>query len=311
MKYFLALFISVLTLTGCDDGDIIVENFNFDAATVQKCSDSNVLYKINGQESLVLNTSEDNFPNVAGVETYTIDGSTSIKYRKYSGNASTTSVCGTPTTFVLEEWNAVGGTVQITSAKIFDTDGTTLIAYNHNIVFKNVTFNAPGKQVVYASYEFGNYRTDVTNLAFDYELVLTQDCPGNNLIFKYNTNKALLLDVDQTLFTNAVTPVGSPRTALINTTNNKVVYRVYSGSLNNTFFCSAITPSTPTLTEEWIADNGIAATSGIISVDTETTATPGEFKHTIKLYKTTFRKGIYYYSPAPNGDYTFGVYYTN
>jgi hypothetical protein len=310
MKYFLALFISVLALTGCDDGDIIVESFNFEDGSVQKCTDSNILYKINGQESLVLNTSETNFPNAEGVQNITISGSSSVRYRKYSGNASTTSVCGTPTSFVLEEWNAIGGTIQITTIKIFDTDGTTVLAYNHSIVFKNIIFNAPDKQVVYDSYTFGNYRTDVTNLNFDYDLISTQNCPGNNLVFKYNTNKALLLDVDPALFANAVTPVGSPRTALINTTTNKVVYRVYSGSLNTSFFCSAITPSTPTLTEEWVADSGEAAISGIITVDTETTPTPGEFKHTIKLYKTTFRKGIYYYSPNPAGDYLFGVYIT-
>ncbi len=120
MKYFLALFISILTLTSCDDGDIIEEYFNFGTATVQKCSDSNLLYKINGQESLVLNTSESNFPNIEGVETYTIDASTSIKYRKYSGNASTTNVCGTPTSLVLEEWNAIGGTVRRIFDRFFD-----------------------------------------------------------------------------------------------------------------------------------------------------------------------------------------------
>lgn len=315
MRYFLVLFISVLAVTGCDNGDVIVETFNFENVTIQKCTDANILYKINAQEALILTTPDTNFENtVTPVNTprvINITGSTSIKYRKYDGTATTVNICGTPTLTVLEEWEAIGGTIEITTTQVFGTDGTTVIAYNHNIVFKNITFNTPDKQVVYDSYEFGNYRTNVINLNFDYDSATTQDCPGNNLIFKYNTNNALLLDIDQSLFANAATPVGSPRTALISTATNKVVYRVYSGGLNANYFCSAITPATPTLTEEWAAEDGIAATSGIITVDTETTIDPNVFKHTIKLYKTTFKKGIYKYSPAPDGYYTFGIYYTN
>ncbi|MGH2667075.1 hypothetical protein [Flavobacterium sp.] len=314
MKYFLVLFISVLAVTGCDNGDLIVESFNFENATIQKCTDANVLYKISAQEALVLTIPETNFENAETPantpRVVTITGTTSIKYRKYSGTPTAATICGTPTLSVLEEWDAIGGTVEITTVKILGTDNTTVIGYNHNIVFKNVTFNTPDKQVVYDSYEFGNYRTDVIDLDFDYASAATQNCGGNNLIFKYNTNNALLLDVDQSLFANAATPVGSPRTALINTTTNKVVYRVYSGGLNINYFCSAITPATPTLTEEWVAEDGIASTSGIITVDTEATIDPNVFKHTIRLYKTTFKKGIYKYSPVPNDYYTFGVYYT-
>ncbi|WP_300570086.1 hypothetical protein, partial [Flavobacterium sp.] len=238
-----------------------------------------------------------------------IAGSTSITYRKYSANTNTTNICGTPTLTVLEEWTVSGGTVEITTTKVFGTDGTTIIAYNHNIVFKNITFVAPDKQIVYDSYSFGGYKTDVIDLDFDYATSVMQDCGGNGFIFKYNVNNALLLDIDPTLFQNEETLPGVPRTALINTTTNKVVYRVYSGSLNANYFCLAITPATPTLTEEWVAEDGVDATSGIIKVET-VAIDPTHFKHTISLYKTTFKKGIYTYSPAPNGDYVFGEYIT-
>ncbi len=313
MKYFLALFISVLTLSGCDDGDIIVNSFDFETATVQKCADTGILYKINGNESLVLNTPIANFPNVETPlntpRIINITGATSVQYRKYNTSATTANICGTPTLTVLEEWNAVGGTIEITTIKIFAPNGTDVAGYNHNIVFKNITFSAPDKQVVYDSYIFGNHKTDVIDLDFDYTTAAMQNCDTNNLIFKYNVNNALLLDVDPTLFANAVTPVGTPRTALINTTTNKVVYRIYNGALSYNYFCSAITPATPTMTEEWVADNGVAATSGIIKVET-VAVDATHFKHTISLYKTTFRKGIYYYSPKPDGDYVFGEYIT-
>lgn len=311
MKYFLTLFISVLLLTGCDDGNLITENFVFETATIQKCADSNILYKINDQEALILNTPETSFPNTeTAIDTpriVAIGGTTSLTYKKFSERTSTNNICNTPTIPVLEEWTVSGGTIEITTNKIADTNGV-IVAYNHNIVFKNITFVTPDKQIVYDSYVFGNYRTEIVNLNFDYSLATTQNCGGNNLIFKYNNTNALLLDVDATLFANVVTPIGSPRTALINTTTNKIIYRVYNGSLNTNFFCAAITPSTPTLTKEWIAEDGVAGTSGIISV--ETVAVGATFKHTITLYKTTFKNGIQTYIYPTNDNFVFGDYIT-
>ncbi|GAA4769738.1 MULTISPECIES: hypothetical protein [Flavobacterium] len=309
MKYFWTLLFSLMILTSCDDGDIIEDTFNFENETIQKCSNSNVLYKINDKEALMFNAPEDYFSNKEQTQTYTIGSGNSIMYRKFASTTSTSNICNTPTLQVIDEWNAIGGSIEIISTEILN--GTTIVAYNHNITFKNVTFQASDKQVVYESYFYGSYRTDVIDLDFDYTLALTKNCPGNNLIFKYNGNNVLLFDVNKsTLFPNIVTTPGSPREVLINTTTNKVVYRVYNGGLNENFFCSAITPSSPTLTEEWIADSGVNSVSGIIRVVTETTSVPNQYKHTISLYKTTFRKGFQYYSPNPNGDYVFGVYYT-
>ena len=316
MKYVWALFVSVLLLSGCDDGDLIVENFDFDGASVQKCSDSNTLYKTNAKEALIFVTPESKFANQTQTQTYVVDAQTSITYRKYSENVIVSSICGTPVQTITEEWTCLpGGTVEINSTPIYDTDiPTKIIAYNHAVTFKNMVFQAPDKQVVFDSYVFGNYRTDVTDLAFDFNPAGTvKSCTTKNLIFKHNGNKALLLEVDKAaLFPNVITAPGSPRTALINGTTYKVVYRVYSGGLNDDFFCSSITPSNPILTEEWTADNGEADVSGIIRVVTED-AGSGTFKHTISLYKTTFRKGVKYYSPDPdnNGIYVFGVYFTN
>ena len=44
MKYFWTLLFSLIIITSCDDGDIIEDTFNFESATVQKCSNSNVLF---------------------------------------------------------------------------------------------------------------------------------------------------------------------------------------------------------------------------------------------------------------------------
>lgn len=302
----------MLLLTSCDDGDLITQNFNFDAETIQKCDLSPVLFKINNNEALIVNTPESTFINEEGVRTIPIGGTTTLTYKKFNSEVTENSICGTPTVLVVEEWNVAGGSIEVTTKKIVGSNNITIIGYNHNIVFKNVTFVTNNKQVTYPLYVFGNYRTDVIDLKFDFTIPATQKCSTKNLLFKYNTTKVLLLDIDPALFVNVVTPVNTPRTALINTTTNKVIYRVYNGNLNTAFFCSTITPIAPTIAEEWIAQNGVANTSGIIKVTTElVTATPPTFRHTIVLNKTTFKKGIDSYSPAPNGDYLFGNLITN
>ena len=63
MKYFWTLLFSLIIITSCDDGDIIEDTFNFESATVQKCSNSNVLYKINDKEALIFNAPETYFSN--------------------------------------------------------------------------------------------------------------------------------------------------------------------------------------------------------------------------------------------------------
>ncbi len=307
MKYLWIIFVSSFLFSACNDGDLITKTFNFEGVSVQKCAASNILYKINYQEALILNTPETNFPNTEGTSTINIGGTTSLTYKKYSETASTSEVCTIPTLPVLEQWNVVGGTIEITRNKIFDTDGITVLAYNHNIVFKNVTFVANGEQIVYDTYTFGNYRTNIVNLDFDFTLATTQKCSTNNLIFKFKDNKALLLDVSSSLFLNAATT--TPRTAIIDGINNKVVYRIFSGSLNTNYFCASITPSAPILTEEWIAKNGVADVSGIITVET-IAIDATHFKHTITLYKTTFENGVQSYIYPLSDNYIFGEYIT-
>jgi hypothetical protein len=308
MRYFLIFLISQFLLISCDDGDIIEDTFNFTNATVQKCSTSSVFYKINDKEALVLSTPETSFPNEEGTQNLTINSSNIVVYKKFSSSTNATNICSTPTLTVTEEWNVTGGTIEIITTKILDTnDPNKVVGYNHLITFKNMTFNAPDREIVYDKYEFGSYRTDVVDLKFDYTAAIMQNCASNDLLFKYNNNgttnkyNALLLNIDPTLYNHQT--VGT-KTALINTTN-KITYRVYSGDLNSNFFCQAIPPSSPTLTEEWTAQDGVTDISGIIVVET-TQQTTTTYRHVIKLRKTVFKKGVLTYSPNPDGDYNFG-----
>lgn len=308
MRYFLIFLLSQLLLTSCDDGDLIQDTFNFTNASVQKCTTSSVLYKINDKEALIFSTPETSFPNQEGTQNISISTSNTVVFRKFSSATNTANICSTPTLSVIEEWKATGGTIEIITTKIFDTtDPTKIVGYNHKITFKNITFNAPDREIVFNNYEYGNYRTDSVDLKFDYTSAIMQGCTNNDLLFKYNNNgstnkyNALLLNIDPSLYKHQT--VGT-KTAVINSTN-KVTYRVYSGDLNNNFFCQAIPPSSPTLTEEWVAQDGVTNVSGIIVVET-TQQTASTYRHIIKLKNTTFKKGVLSYSPSANGEYTFG-----
>jgi hypothetical protein len=315
MRYFLLVIISLCSIVSCDDGDLITEDFNFEkVTTITKCDNSSILYKVSGQESMILNTSEDNFPNIetelGKPRLLTIGNAASLVYRKYNGNVDATSICSSPppaNPVVSEEWTISGGTVEITTVKLLD-EKAVIIGYNHSIVLKNVTFNTQQKQIVYDSYVFGNYRTNVTVLPFKFEDAKTQKCNSKNLIFRFNDNEVLLLDVDSTLFPNIATSPGNPRVQAIND-SNKVVYRLYNGSLNTEFFCATFQPVAPVLTQEWIALEGVENTSGLIKVET-VALDANNFEHTIKLFKTTFKRGIGTFSPAPEGDYLFAKYTT-
>lgn len=232
----ITLLILLNLLIQCDNGEPIIETFNFENAQLQKCNNSEILYKINDTESLVLKTPESSFPNVENTRFIEIGGSTSLIYKRYNSKISENEVCIAPLALELESWAVTGGRVKIVTTKVLSTDNITVIAYNHAISFENVTFVTNGKQVAYTFYNFGNYRADLINLNFNFANANSLKCTNNNLVYKYNGSKALLLNVEQSLFANAVTTPGNPRVALINNTSNKIIYREYNGNLMIRFF---------------------------------------------------------------------------
>ena len=81
---------------------------------------------------------------------------------------------------------------------------------------------------------------------------------------------------------------------------------MYSSAITNAYFCTLPT-ATPTLTQQWDAVDGIAATSGIIEVTTTTLASG--FQHTIRLKNVTLKKENSEFSLG--NDYLFGTLITN
>ncbi len=167
MKKLLVLAASVFLLQACDDGDITLESFNFDTVNVQECSTNDLVFKINGEELLLLNIPASSFANVetpdGSPRIVNVSASNQIIYRIYSGNVTSTNICSTippATPVVKNEWNATGGTIEIITDALYASDGITITGYNHNIKFVNVNFSGSSNSFSFTEYNFGNYVTN-------------------------------------------------------------------------------------------------------------------------------------------------------
>ena len=311
MKRVLSLLVFAVLLNGCDDGNLIQEDIDFETATTQNCSTNDIIYKLKEKEALLVEIPATSFtdePSLAGTPTILdINTTNRVVYRFYAGTVAADNICETippATPVVTDQWNATDGKIQIftTAVKTTNTtnNSTRITGYNHNIVFKNITFTKSNGTQVYETFPFGDYVTTATALPFLFDETI-EKCSTSNQIYNYTSSEALLLTIDPNLIINEVTPLNSPRTGIIGTTTNVLTYRLFSGLLTADYFCNATTPTTPALSQEWNGVAGVTGTSGIIEVTT-TTNGPGSFKHTIVLKKVTLKKG--------NNDFSLGDNFT-
>jgi hypothetical protein len=300
MERFLSLLIFVLVLTGCDDGNLIQEDINFEDIATTSCTTNNIIFKLKEKEALLLEIPGSSFVNEASSAdaptTIDINSNNRVVYRFYDGVVATNNICETiapATPIVTDQWNAAAGKIQIltTAVKTLNEaeNSTRITGYNHNIVFKNVTFAKSNGTQVYETFPFGDYVTSTTPLPFLFDKTV-EKCSNANLVYNYTSSEALTLDIDPSLIVNTVTAINSPRTGVIGTTSNKLSYRLFTGLLTGDYFCGATTPATPTINQQWNGLSGVTGVSGIIEVTT-TTNGPTAFKHTIVLKKVTLKKG--------------------
>jgi hypothetical protein len=310
MKRVLSLLVFVLILSACDDGNLTQEEINFEDISTQNCGTNDVIYKLKEKEALLVEIPKSSFtnePSSTGTSTILdINSSNRVVYRFYNGAVSADNICETippATPSVTDQWNATAGKIQIftTAVKTVNaTDNSTRISgYNHNIIFKNITFAKSSGTQVYETFPFGDYVTSATALPFLFDKTV-EKCSSSNLIYNYTSSESLTLAIDPNLITNVVTPLNSPRTGIIGTSTNVLKYRLFTGLLTSDYFCNSTTPSTPAISQEWSAVTGVAGVTGIVEVTT-TTNGPGSFKHTIVLKKVTLKKG--------NNDFLLGDNY--
>ena len=161
MKKLLYLIIPIVLL-GCDDGDIITNDFDFEDASVEACDptvssgsiNNFVFYKNEDTnfESLVLQflTSDDilNINAIYGPYSITSTSTNSFEYRKFNAAPGNDYYCNSippssPT--VTEVFNAIGGEITIETSTRSDDDNDGILAVDEGIVFDlngNINFLA-------------------------------------------------------------------------------------------------------------------------------------------------------------------------
>lgn len=316
MKRVFGLLIFVLSLNGCDDGNMTLETIDFEDVPTQSCSINNIIYKLKEKEALLLEIPKTTFINEptdpSSPIVLDIDNTTNrVVYRFYDGTVTNDNICNTiapAKPFISDQWTATSGKIEISTTTITSAGsipGSTVInGYNHRIVFKNITFAKTNGTQVYETFDFGNYITSVTPLPFGFDKTVEQ-CSNTKQVYNYNNSESLTLDnLDPSLIVNVETPLNSPRKALISSIQNKLIYHLYTnGVVTPSYFCNLITPPLPSISEEWNGVNGVANVSGIIEVSTIKSGTTA-YKHTIVIKNATLKKGN---SSFKLGDvYTYG-----
>ena len=109
---------------------------------------------------------------------------------------------------------------------------------------------------------------DLTFDSFDFSEATAKRCSSNpeilNSVFKLNENEALLIKFPTNVFPFRNLE-GTSELSI--TAANKIIYRVFNGTVGDDYFCSVIPPITPTVIDEWsTADQS----SGKIEIKTTT-----------------------------------------
>ncbi|MBF4473599.1 hypothetical protein [Flavobacterium sp. HJJ] len=299
MKRFIGILCCAIAFSACDDGDLVVDTINFDEITTSTCAENNLLFKLKGAESLILNIPAETFKEEATEKDTPIkldvNSTNQVVYSFYDGKVADGNVCdlirpSTPN--IKTQWDASSGVIQITTEAVKTSNvadnSSKITGYKHNIVFKNITFaKGDGTTQFYESFIFGDYLKTITPLplAFDKKLSLCD----NYLVYEFYASESLTLKIDPKLIINEVTPIDKPRTGTVGLVNdklvnNKLVYRMFNSIVSSNYFCGSTDPTVPTVKEEWLGKEGT------IEVTT-TTAGPNIFKHTIVLKGVTLEKG--------------------
>lgn len=295
MKKIIILLSLAFIFNSCDDGDLIVENFNFSDSVIQRCSESSDIYlKTKGSELLLAVIPNefmiDEATEVGAPRIYTINTNDQIIYRKYSGEVGINSICSSippASPNVIEEFKALpGATIEVTTTVTPDVNETTLattINYNHQITFRNVLFSNNTSTLNYLEYNYGTFKSTTNSLPFNLTNSIAQSC-SETVIYKRTANQALVLDFDSDYYTNNV---GSQTINLSAT--NQIICKLYNDDVDGTTICSSATPAPTSLIEEWVADEGQVTIITTEILDTNNTIIG--YNYAITLNNIVYKKG--------------------
>lgn len=314
MKKFLGVLICLFVLNACDDGDLTFDTFDFSEVQAAKCDNNNLVFKVNGNEALVIQinstSTNDIFPfrNVVGTRTIAINDANKIFYRTFSGDVTSSYFCSTippvsPT--VTTEYVSLpngNGTIEIKTTLNPGATSIGTASYNHLITLRNVTFTrSDGGTIVYDELIFGTYSTP-SQVEFAFTSLPVRTCAGvaskffkvidsniANTANQENLNKIFEINIPITEFpTNS----GDVARVFLNEANGvSAVYRIYNGDVSTLDYCSQVDGLSKY--EEWKATDGINAVEDIDDkgyFEISSTTVNGQLVYTVNLRASTFNR---------------------
>ncbi len=157
MKKLFAILLIFTFFQSCNDGDVIVTNFNFDTVNLKSCGSlgNYVFYKENSQnfESLSLKLGvTDSIYKTAGTKTYPLDATSSfVNYRRYDGTLGNNYFCNSipPTSpEVLEDYKAASGSAIFIVSFEYNEDDATQITKSVEIILKDLVLIKGNEQII-------------------------------------------------------------------------------------------------------------------------------------------------------------------
>ncbi|MFS4415790.1 hypothetical protein [Maribacter sp. 2307ULW6-5] len=144
MKQTMSLLVLLLCL-GCDDGDLPIDTIDFDEIeTIGSCDpiavgSANVLFKINGDEALILELPNGLLKNEATTEEVisNVPGGAKVTYRLFSDNVDDGYFCDAVPPLqpvVIQDISAASGQVIVTTVP------KDSIGFTHTIRLSNISF---------------------------------------------------------------------------------------------------------------------------------------------------------------------------
>jgi len=147
-----SLILLLLVFISCTDGDLQIEAIDFDNIVSQNCGTLNtsteILFKINGDETLILDLQTGLLQNEVSTETITssIPNQSQLTYRLFNDDITSSYFCDSIppiTPNIIEEIEASAGTI------IINTTTLDSITFTHTIQFQDIVLvNDAGESII-------------------------------------------------------------------------------------------------------------------------------------------------------------------
>jgi len=295
MKKIVGLLLVAISLTSCDDGDLVFEKLNFDGQQIQKCPDNQLYFKVNDTELLLVDFS-DTRDSISGsilnpsaplniAQELITSGITKIYYRTYDASILANTICS-----LLAPANPKVTSEYISSpgGKIFYTRLITPVVtetavnvnYTYTINFENITLTNGTSDIRYAKLPYGSYVYDTSKMNFSFTNNFER-C--ENALISYRNDEYIQINLPA----DFIFPTTN-QTQTVNLNNTNVLnYYIFKDFITIDGDIPCEFPNKP-IKENWEVTNG--------SLQIETTVVTNSagavtgYRHNLKLVQAQFKK---------------------